>query len=344
MHGEFLEGEPVMDETYRSIVRKLFDAGSKFSELLAEIFEVQRTENKVYRTFVSSYFHEHESPESVDQVPLLPIRAFKESRLLLNRLNPEIEFKSSGTGNHPRSRHFVYSTNLYRKSIHNGFDRYFKGDPFTLLCYAPGYSNNPDSSLLWMMKELIQSDSTGKSRFLPLDSPLKQSDVDAAVQGGSKILLFGAAFGLLDLVDLNSVSLPKGSQIIETGGMKTYRRTMTKGELRTRLSEGFRISPDRIHSEYGMCELMSQMYAIGGEWFEPQPWVHVSVRDPRDPFRVCEPGEEGKIAIIDLANLFSCPFLLTDDRGVADGEGRFSVRGRWHGAELRGCNFLLEQD
>ncbi|MDZ7694540.1 MAG: hypothetical protein U5K69_26025 [Balneolaceae bacterium] len=40
---------------------------------------------------------------------------------------------------------------------------------------------------------------------------------------------FGAAFGLLDLVEMESPLLPGNSIVIETGGMKTYRREISQG-------------------------------------------------------------------------------------------------------------------
>ncbi|NBB76661.1 MAG: hypothetical protein GVY02_04715 [Bacteroidetes bacterium] len=55
-------------------------------------------------------------------------------------------------------------------------------------------------------------------------------------------------------------------------------------------------------------------------------------------------GTEGKIGIIDMANLYSCPFILTEDRGVMNKEGLFRVLGRWNIQNLRGCNFLIDND
>ncbi|MEX1062476.1 MAG: hypothetical protein WEC12_02635, partial [Balneolaceae bacterium] len=78
-------------------------------------------------------------------------------------------------------------------------------------------------------------------------------------------------------------------------------------------------------------------------WFRSVPWMSVTIRDPSDPHRICSPGEEGVIGIIDLANLYSCSFILTEDRGVAGSNG-FQVLGRWNPDNLRGCNFLIDRD
>jgi hypothetical protein len=328
----------------RQLSRLIFDPSLTFLNKTRTLFEFQVGNNPVYRRFAKHYISTGKLPESVGEIPLLPIRAFKECDLITDGSVQELTFKSSGTGNMNRSRHHVADLEIYRQSIFREFSRHFNSTDYTLLCYAPGYSDNPDSSLLWMLQYLVDQDEQGLSRFLPLDQPLKQSDLDEAVQHDRQIILFGAAFGLLDLLDLDSHVLPDGSHIVETGGMKTHRREMSKSELRKRLSEGFDITQNHIHSEYGMCELMSQLYAIGGEWFDTPGWVHASVRDPDDPGRMLDPGVEGKVAIIDLANIYSCPFILTEDKGVMNEKGQLAILGRWHSAALRGCNFLIDRD
>lgn len=322
----------------------IFDPSIIFFEKAKAVFHYQAEHNPVYRVFSKHFISDGKSPEHIEDIPLLPIRAFKDALLITDGLEPELIFRSSGTGSMSRSKHPVAEADLYRRSILHGFSQYFNSEDFTLLCYTPGYSDNPESSLLWMLKYLVDLDVQELSKFLPLNQPLRQTELLNAAQGDRIIILFGAAFGLLDLIEMGSDPLPERAHIIETGGMKTHRREMGKTELRQRISSGFDIPPDHIHSEYGMCELLSQLYAIGGEWFESPGWVHASVRDPNNPSRVCDVGEEGKIGVIDLANLYSCSFILTEDRGVMNDEGEISVLGRWHSAALRGCNFLIDRD
>ncbi|CAN5279327.1 acyltransferase [soil metagenome] len=307
-------------------------------------YRYQVTNNPIYRIFASHYYGENEHPETLSEIPLLPIRAFKELDLIVEGKRPSISFRSSGTGSMQRSRHLVADSGIYRTAIVKGINEHFELNSSTLLCYTPGYSENPDSSLLWMLNHLIENDSSGLSRFLPLDQPIKKEMIEKVSRPDRTLILFGAAFGLLDLLEAESDPLPDSAHIIETGGMKTYRREISKEKLRSQLSEGFGIPGSQIHSEYGMCELLSQMYAIGGTWFSTPHWMYASVRDPKDPATECKAGEEGKIGIIDLANIYSCPFLLTEDRGVMDSDGRVSIAGRWNPADLRGCNFLIDLD
>src|SRR5699024_12513870 len=60
----------------------------------------------------------------------------------------------------------------------------------------------------------------------------------------------------------------KHTIVMETGGMKGRRKEMTREELHHRLCKGFGIQ--NVHSEYGMCELLSQAYSKGkGRFFCP---------------------------------------------------------------------------
>lgn len=326
----------------QNISELIFDSETSFFERALFSYRYQIEHNPYYRTFARHYFGENQQPDSIAEIPLMPLRAFKELDLIVEGKEHSILFRSSGTGSGNRSRHLVADTFLYRRAIEEGFKEHFNPKSSTILCYAPGYSDNQDSSLLWMLNHLIENDFSGLSRFLPLSEPLTKEIINEISLPDKNIILFGAAFGLLDLLDAGSDPLPDSAHIIETGGMKTYRREMSKENLRSELSRGFGIPEIQIHSEYGMCELLSQMYAIGDTWFSTPHWMYTSVRDPNDPAIECLAGEAGKIGIIDLANIYSCPFLLTEDRGIMDIDGRVSVLGRWNPTDLRGCNFLID--
>lgn len=315
-----------------------------FAEKALKVFGWQYGQNPVYRRFCDALGAEPESVTAVRDIPMLPVRAFKEADIYAAAEPPELTFRSSGTGDMNKSTHPVADAELYRQSLLRGFNRFYNLDGAVILGYTPGYADNPDSSLIWMLNELIQRDAIKKSRFLPLKKPLGQGEVNDIEGSGQQLILFGAAFGLLDLVEQSSVTLPSNSIVIETGGMKTRRRSMSRGAMHAQLAEGFGLDISRIHSEYGMCELLSQAYATGGKWFRSVPWMQVTVHDPDDPQRPLPPFKEGRIGVIDLANVYSCSFLLTGDRGVTDRQGRFRVMGRWKADDLRGCNFLIDED
>lgn len=278
-------------------------------------------------------------------VPLLPIEAFRDGKVYtVWSHEPELRFLSSGTTGTVRSTHHVAYSAMYRTSIHAGLRYFYPEKKHTFLAYTPGYNENPESSLIWMLNELISSDESELSRFLEIGEPVSQSLLTEIKRAGRSVVLFGAAFGLVDLAENHPVSLPHGSLIIETGGMKTHRKEMSRSELHTILAEGFNLDYGSVHSEYGMTELLSQAYSGGDFWFRTPPWMKVYIIDPEDPLH-CQPLDtEGLIGIIDLANWASCPFILTGDRGVMRSDGSFQVLGRWNSHHLRGCNFLLEVD
>lgn len=348
----------------------IFSDEISFSEKACRVFEYQYENNTVYNRYCnalhglsskdSSKFKEKLSilspgnirgeilewaRQDVDNIPLLPIQAFKDAELTCRPdTEPELVFRSSGTTGMARSSHLVADAGIYRESVNRGFHHFYGSEPSTILAYTPGYSENPESSLVWMLKELITECAGKASRFLPLDEPLKQNDIDTIALDEDRIILFGAAFGLIDLVESSNVVLPGNSIVIETGGMKTHKREMSRTTMHRELANGFGIAVDRIHSEYGMAELLSQAYARGGKWFKPVPWMKVTVRDADNPQQTLPPYQEGLIGIVDLANVHSCSFLLTGDRGIMDNEGRFQVLGRWNPKDLRGCNFLIDED
>ena len=313
-----------------------------FSQRCKIVYKWQCNNNPVYNRFINAFGLTSTSAGSPLEIPLLPIRAFKEASVITDTRNAKLQFQSSGTGNMQKSRHWVPEPEIYRQAIKNEFYKHFNHDAVSILAYTPSYSDNSNSSLIWMLNELIGNDPSVLSRFLPIGKPLYKNSISDILEAGRTPILFGAAFGLLDLIEYGSDNLPNGSHIIETGGMKTHRREMGKKELRNRLSEGFSVPENQVHSEYGMCELLSQMYAIGGEEFRTPHWVQVTLRNPENPFEICKPGIEGKIGIIDLANFYSCAFILTDDKGVMNEDGSFRVLGRWNDTDPRGCNFLID--
>jgi acyl-coenzyme A synthetase/AMP-(fatty) acid ligase len=125
---------------------------------------------------------------------------------------------------------------------------------------------------------------------------------------------------------------------METGGMKGRRQEMIRPAVHELLKKAF--SVPAIHSEYGMTELLSQAYSKGEGFFSCPPWMRMLVRDEEDPFVVKRAGS-GTINVIDLANIYSCSFIATDDVGKIHTDGSFEVLGRIDGSDLRGCSLMV---
>lgn len=113
---------------------------------------------------------------------------------------------------------------------------------------------------------------------------------------------------------------------------------MVKEELHEVLKQGFGVS--EIHSEYGMTELLSQAYSKGHGIYKCPPWMKIMTRDPEDPFSYVQ-NKTGGINVIDLANIYSCAFIATQDLGKIDDQGQFEILGRFDMSDIRGCNLMV---
>ena len=152
-----------------------------------------------------------------------------------------------------------------------------------------------------------------------------------------KVLLLGVSYALLDLIERQTFQL-KNTLIMETGGMKGLRKELIKEELHERLKKGFGVST--IHSEYGMTELLSQAYSHGDGIFKCPPWMRVLTRDPEDPLTLVS-EKTGGLNVIDLANLYSCSFIATQDLAKIQPNQSFEILGRFDTSDIRGCNLMV---
>jgi len=151
-------------------------------------------------------------------------------------------------------------------------------------------------------------------------------------------ILLGVTYALLDMAEQFPMDFPE-LLVMETGGMKGKRKEMVRDELHQQLKTGFGVG--RIYSEYGMTELLSQAYSTGEGIFRTPPWMKVLIRDTNDPLTWLSENQSGGINIIDLANVYSCAFIETQDLGKTYADGSFEVLGRFDNSDVRGCNLLV---
>lgn len=302
----------------------------RFEAMAEAVLAYQQDRNPVYAAY--SQTHRFLPVEAFKRVPVTTFPAEQAERV----------FESSRTGRGQPSRHYVRDVEVYARAFKTHFAAVFGGGPFTLLAHLPHYeAQGQQSSLLFMVQELVHTYGDASSGFFLDDLSMLHQALSPGRNPAHRLILFGAAFGLLDLVERGSFTLPTDALVIETGGMKTYRRSITREALHARLAEGFGVRRAQVWSEYGMCELMSQCYTRGGNVFYPPPWMRCYVLDPDDPGREMPAGEPGVLAVLDLANVYSAAALLTEDRAVRRGQG-VEILGRLSQAALRGCNFLIE--
>lgn len=256
---------------------------------------------------------------------------------------PELTFESSGTTGKDTSRHYLKKWLLYRESFMEGFKNFY-GPPedYCIIGLLPGYLERQNSSLVAMVDTLIKKSGNPNSGFYLYDFDKVYQLLVHNELAQTKTLLIGVTFALLDFAEKFKMRL-KNTIIMETGGMKGRRREMIRKEVHQILKDGFGVP--HIHSEYGMTELLSQAYSDGEGIFRCPPWMRVLIRDATDPLRLITPGRDrpasGFINVIDLANLYSCSFIATEDLGKLNRDSSFSVLGRGDTSLVRGCNLLI---
>lgn len=313
---------------------------------ILEVFRYQYDNCPTYRRYAQLLGMSPEGLTDISDIPFLPIRFFKQYDIISSaEPHPEpqkIFYSSSTTGQTP-SRHCVLDISLYERSFLGGFRQFYGGpENYVILALLPSYLEREGSSLVYMADRLIKESGRPESGYYLYDHERLYSTLTELGQRGQRTLLLGVAFGLLDFVEKYRIDGPNDSwlTVMETGGMKGRREELSREELHRRLSDGFGLKA--IHSEYGMCELLSQAYSTGDGVFRTPESMKVIVRDINDPFRDAVSGGRGIINIIDLANRNSCSFIETEDVGRAWPDGSFTVEGRLKGAERRGCNMLIE--
>lgn len=313
-----------------------------FDDLALEVFRFQYAGNLLYKAYADALQLSPLQVRSVAQIPFLPVRFFKSHRIQSAAFEPAAVFESSGTTGSSNSRHFVKDTDLYRQSFRLGFELFY-GSPgdWCIIGLLPSYLERQHSSLVYMVNDLIRQSGHAGSGFY-LDEweklALLLTELERKRQ---KTLLIGVTFALLDFAERYAAGGGGPLQhtvIMETGGMKGRRKELVRQEVHNRLKTAFRVPV--IHSEYGMTELLSQAYSGGDGIFRCPPWMKALVRDEEDPLTVSTEPAGGAINVIDLANIYSCSFIATDDAGRIFSDGSFTVLGRLDNSDLRGCSLM----
>ncbi|NCI46091.1 LuxE/PaaK family acyltransferase [Sediminibacterium soli] len=316
----------------------LTTGSGNFTAQCRELFRFQFEHNAVYRQWCGLIGKDLADDKTLTQIPALPISFFKTHEVVTGSFRPELLFESSGTTGMVTSRHRVKHTSLYQKSFREAFRRFYgEVKDWCVLGLLPAYLERQHSSLVYMVDDLVKASGHPQSGFYLNEFEQLSHTLQQLEAAGQNTLLIGVTFGLLDFAEAFPQKL-RHTTVMETGGMKGRKKEMTRAEVHHLLCSGLGV--DRIHSEYGMTELLSQAYSKGGGRFTCPPWMRVLVRDEEDPLRVSETGR-GLLQVIDLANVHSCAYIATEDVGIVHADGSFEVWGRLDNSDIRGCSLLV---
>ena len=309
---------------------KLWDlAPNEFLQTSKLIFNWQSAHNPVYKQWVEL--------NKSSAIAFLPISFFKTQNVFIGE-QPINLFESSGTTQDIKSHHWVQDLSLYEASFLKSFELFY-GNPsdYCIIGLLPSYLERKHSSLVYMVDKLIKVSGHSQSGFY-LDDFSKLNKVLKELENKKQKLWFiGVSFALTDF----AIAFPQqlnSTIVLETGGMKGRKEELTRTELHQILRT--HLGTSTIHSEYGMTELLSQAYAIKEGVFKCPPWMKVMVADEEDPTAIKETGR-GVLHIIDLANIYSCSFIATEDIGEVFEDGSFTVLGRLDASARRGCSLLV---
>lgn len=297
--------------------------------------------------------------------PPMPSAAFAHLPLRIGQ--PEQTFRSSGTTRDgaSRSEHQHTNLDLYRTIVDRSFpDAVFsEPDPEprsrTVLSLVPPPSLVDDSSLGFMIDHAMKRWADERSQWAFDDHQLVPSKavdwLQTVAAHADRPVVLGTALALWAVLDAAAGGSrpspwPAALRLMETGGFKTERFRLTREQLLRRLREEAGVTTDRVVREYGMTELTSQAYSDplrAPNLFGLPHWTRVRALDP-ETLEDVEVGAPGLLAFLDLGNVGSAAFVLTEDIGrLADGEPtvgrRFELLGRARDAQLRGCSLTTEQ-
>lgn len=312
----------------------------QFNEIALRVFHHQANTNDIYRNYIEHLKIDIEAIQSYRDIPFLPIQFFKSQNIIEKDLSPQLTFTSSGTTGMITSQHHVADIDWYEESFRRAFQLFYGNtEEIAILALLPSYLEREGSSLIYMIDDLIKQSKQVESNYFLYNHNELFETLEVLKKKGTKTILFGVTYALLDFIETYQVSFPE-LIIMETGGMKGKRKEMVKEELHNYLCKGFGVK--KIHSEYGMTELLSQGYSYGDGKFSTPPWMKILIRDTNDPLTLLENKKTGAINVIDLANYHSCSFIATQDLGKFHDDGQFEILGRFDNADIRGCNLLVQ--
>lgn len=347
----------IRDELKSAVLQ--LDNAYDFDDLALEVFRFQAEMNPVYNEYLRNLRVNPQTINRIDKIPFLPIQFFKYHKVISENAPTQMIFESSGTTERQlTSKHFVSDLPFYEFISHKIFEQFYGHlTDYHILALLPSYLERTNSSLVYMVQSFnYRTFSLESGFYLNNTHELveKLQTLTKKQESHRKVLLIGVTFGLLDLAEsgYDLSFLKEFSEkliVMETGGMKGRRKELLREEVHEILTKAFYV--DKIHSEYGMTELLSQGYSKGDGIFELPNTMRIFLREINDPFKLLptyrtnypftENSSRGGINVIDLANIDSCSFIETQDLGQMVDNQTFKVIGRFDNSDVRGCNLMI---
>jgi hypothetical protein len=360
MHPRFQETAATLEARFAEGAVLPWD-DDVFGPLAHSVFAIQYESCAVYRSFCDARGITPSTVAAWTDIPAVPGTAFKYFDFIDDEAGaPEATFRTSGTtrGDETRGRHLVPRLALYRAALLAPFRDALMPDLGRprFLSLIPDPVAAPESSLSCMVGAAADALSEGVDWLVDATGTWSAETgavCRRAAATGEPVVLLGTALAFQHAIERAARGqpslgpLPAGSRVMETGGFKGATRHISREDLHAGISGLTGIPAECIVNEYGMTELLSQLWEpvleeglTGRGVHRPAPWLRVRALDPVTLDPVPE-GRDGILCFFDLANVGSVSHILTEDVGSVV-SGRVRLRGRIPGAEPRGCSRAMD--
>jgi hypothetical protein len=329
-----------------------------FDAMARRVFAHQHAHNEALQRFCQRRGITPRRVHTWRDIPAVPLHAFKEVVLSCEPIAAcERVFMTSGTTQaEARGRHHHPTIAVWDQSMRRHFAASFlaHGERLPMAILFPPETELGNSSLARYLAQAVREFGTHDSAWYlgasGMDLMGLRTRLRAAERSGQPLAVLGASYGFVHLLDAlaqdgDSVRLPPGSRILDTGGYKRQSRELDAEDFYAELSARLGVPRAQCVNMYGMTELSSQFYDAGNAVTPAVKrgphWVRSRVVDPMTG-REMPAGERGVLVHCDLASFNSTTTILTEDVGIAVDDG-FVLLGRAEGAQARGCSLAVAE-
>jgi len=318
-------------------------------------------------------FNESTVIESLEDLPALPVQAFKQFGNFLisssNEKKSNLILQSSATSGEPSSISVDKITARRQVQTMSRVLVNFLGEkkrPFIIVDVDPrsapadvmGARAAATSGFLNLSKSQSYILKTNNDGTLELDKDKLVEALEIASKSAEAPVIFGFTYVLFESILNNAelidtFNLSTNTSLIHIGGWKKLESNkISKEDFNNLASEVFSIKKDNIIDVYGFTEQMGIVYP--SQDLNPKTtsiFGDILVRDP-STYKILPEGEEGLLQFLSpMPYSYPGHSIITDDLGVITGYSnddktnlfgkKFEITGRAKNAEIRGCGDIM---
>ncbi|EON73584.1 LuxE family acyl-protein synthetase [Lysinibacillus sphaericus] len=296
--------------------------------LIAQNFQHHYENNKFYRMLCEDSGvtpADVQTLDDIQKIPLIPVTSFKrpDSHLLLSTSleNIEFEMRSTGTSGIPSiSRRDAETLNNCVFSIYAMYREMFAFSRGAGLFLFPSPEEMPEMGMVKVLNML--SGLFDATRCLVKRASFKPKEAIETLEKWQNIHtrhIIGPPFLIYKLVNYlktNNIhlKLDNKTMIINLGGWKRFSgMEIPREQYNKECAEYLGIPEENVRDMYGLVE--SNILAIECEKQSKHvpPWVHFSLRNPKNLAEEVPQGKRGVLAIFDPTSLSYPGFIQTED-------------------------------